>query len=72
MNALVVDETHVYSVSDDGSLRSYRKSKWSDTTVIQFDVGVIKAISADAKTIFIGGADMSVKAIPKDIFTGNK
>ena len=65
VNALAVDDISIYSVSDDGTIRVNQKSNWSESVVIDQEIGIIKALAIDSEYIYIGGADNKVTKIPK-------
>ncbi|MHA1637717.1 MAG: hypothetical protein ACTSUO_01125 [Candidatus Thorarchaeota archaeon] len=65
VNALAVDDSLIYSVSDDGTLRVNVKSNWSEGEVINPGIGVINALASDSDDIYIGGADNKVTKISK-------
>lgn len=63
VNSIFVDEEYVYSVSDDGTLRLYRKSDWSESEVLNLKTRALNAIASDGNALFIGGASGHVTRI---------
>ncbi len=68
VNTLAVDDDAVFSVSDDGTLRVYKKTDWSQITV-DFESGPIKALVLDKSHIYLGGNMGEIWRIPKKLFT---
>ena len=67
VNAIAVDETHIYSVSDDGTLRAYHKSDWTKC-VLDLQSGSLKGLVIDEEHIFLAGNDTRIWKIPKTLF----
>ncbi len=69
INALAVDDEHLYSVSDDCTLRVYRILDQSSLAVIDFDVMAINDITLDNDSVYIACRDRTVRKIPKSVLT---
>lgn len=69
VNSVQTDDKHVYSVSDDGSLRVYNKTDWTQW-VLDCENGPLKALVTDASYIYLGGNGDRIWKIPKAIFQG--
>ena len=67
VNTISVDDDAVYSVSDDGTLRVYKKTDWFQITV-DFESGPIKALALDRSHIYLGGNMGEIWRIPKKLF----
>ncbi len=65
VNALGVDESHVYSVSDDGTLRVYSKSDWSEVITLNSGVGRITDLVLDESHVYFGCADGNIRLFSK-------
>ncbi|MGY5880699.1 MAG: hypothetical protein RTV31_10635 [Candidatus Thorarchaeota archaeon] len=65
VNALGVDDSYVYSASDDGTVRVYSKSDWTEVTAINSGVGRIIDLTHDDDYVYFGCADGNVRYISK-------
>jgi len=65
VNALVVDDSFVYSVSDDGTLRVYSKSDWTEVAIIDSGVGQIIDLTHDVDHVYFGCRDGNIRYILK-------
>ncbi|MGY5872840.1 MAG: hypothetical protein RTV72_11385 [Candidatus Thorarchaeota archaeon] len=65
VNALEVDKSYVYSVSDDGTLRVYSKSDWQEVTIVDSGAGVIGDLVQDNEHVYFGCADGNIRYILK-------
>ena len=65
VNALGVDDSYVYSASDDGTVRVYSKSDWTEVITINSDVGRIIDLTHDDDYVYFGCADGNVRYILK-------
>lgn len=66
VNSIVVDESSVYSVSDDGTLRVYNKEDWRLAAIVDSGSGNLYGLAADDDYVFTGGRGCRVWKIPKD------
>ncbi len=69
INGICVDNHHVYSASDDGTVQVYSKSDWSLLTSIDPGVGRIIDLVHDARYIYFGCADGSLRYVAKGLLT---
>jgi len=65
VNALGVDDSYVYSASDDGTLRVYSKSDWTEVAMIDSGVGRIIDLTHDVDHVYFGCRDGNVRYILK-------
>jgi len=65
VNALGVDDSYIYSVSDDGTLRVYSKSDWSEVITLNSGVGRITDLVLDESLVYFGCADGNIRYFPK-------
>lgn len=65
VNALGVDDSYVYSASDDGTVRVYSKSDWTEVAIIDSGVGRITDLTHDDDFVYFGCADGNVRYILK-------
>jgi len=68
VNVITGDEHYIYSVSDDGSLRSYSKSDWSQTVLIA-SRRAVKTLLLYEDHLYISDADGKIMKIRKDHFS---
>jgi hypothetical protein len=66
VNALGVDDSYVYSASDDGTMRVYSKSDWSEVVVIESGVGRVLDLIHDDSHVYFGCADGNIRFFSKD------
>jgi len=65
VNALGVDESYVYSASDDGSVRVYSKSDWTELVTIESGAGRVIDLTHDADYVYFGCADGNIRYFRK-------
>jgi len=65
VNALGVDESYVYSASDDGTMRAYSKSDWSEVLVLESGVGRVIDFIHDDSHVYFGCADGNIRFFSK-------
>jgi hypothetical protein len=65
VNALSVDDSYIYSVSDDGTLRVYSKSDWSEVITLNSGVGAIADLVLDESHVYFGCADGNIRYFSK-------
>ncbi|MDF1538471.1 MAG: hypothetical protein P1Q69_06175 [Candidatus Thorarchaeota archaeon] len=67
VNAIAVDETRVYSSSDDGTVRVYDKTDWTQW-VLDLQSGPLKTLVIDDEHIYVAGNDCLIRKVPKSLF----
>ena len=65
INAISVDSSFIYSVSDDASLRIFSKKGWTEVLCISVDANRIDAMTADKDFVYIGSSDGSIRQFSK-------
>ncbi len=65
VNALGVDNSYVYSASDDGTVRVYSKSDWSEVVTVDSGVGRIIDLTHDDDYVYFGCADGNIRYFRK-------
>ncbi|TFG31509.1 hypothetical protein EU528_06125 [Candidatus Thorarchaeota archaeon] len=65
VNALGVDDSYVYSASDDGTVRVYSKYDWTEVITINSGVGRIIDLTCDDDYVYFGCSDGNVRYICK-------
>lgn len=67
VNAIVSDKSRVYSISDDGSLRSYTKSDWTQT-ILPISSRPLRAMIQQEEHLIVCDSHGRILKIPKSIF----
>jgi hypothetical protein len=57
----------VYSGSDDGTMRVYSKSDWSEVAVLESGVGRVIDLIHDDTHVYFGCADGNIRYFPKSL-----
>ena len=65
VNSLGVDDSFVYSASDDGTVRVYSKSDWTEVMTLNSGVGRIIDLKHDENHVYFGCADGNIRYILK-------
>ena len=68
INAIVADTQHLFSVSDDGTLRSYAKDDFTQVA-LKVDARPISSILSHDEYLFISNAEGAILKIPKVLVT---
>jgi WD40 repeat protein len=65
VNALALDGTDLYSVSDDGTLRVYSTSDWTTTHTLGFESDALNGVVVDEDSIYMGSKTGKVIHVQK-------
>ena len=65
VNAIAVDDDLVYSISDDGTIRAYHKSDWSQAENQDLKNRALTAMTSDDEYLFIGSSTGKVCKLSK-------